>query len=555
MSEFTQNGPTFGHPYHNDPLLKSLLRRHLGSDVLRSVEADLTRFGDRLQGDVQGFALDAEANPPRLKSFDPWGKRVDEIITAPGWQALDRVSAEEGIVAIGYERQFAEYSRLVQFAKIYLFHPSSAYYTCPLAMSDGAAKLIEVHGDAALRERAFKHLTSRVPEKFWTSGQWMTEKSGGSDVSGSETRARLEDGGYRLYGTKWFTSATTSQMAMTLATVEGSKGLSLFYLELRDEEGALNNIEILRLKDKLGTKALPTAELHLRGARAQLVGEIGAGVRTIATLFNVTRIYNAHTTMGAWKRLMDLARDYAHKRVAFRKPLAHHPLHVKTLADLEVQFQAAFQLTLYTALLLGREECLQDEEAGKLLRLLTPVAKLYAAKRNMAATTELIESFGGVGYIEDSGLPKWLRDNQVLCIWEGTTNVLSLDVLRSLTKENTFPSFQTKVSVLLDRVNRDELTEAVSKVRAALEQLVSYVQSMPYLEAPAVESNARSFAMVLGDVMAAALLIDHAQACGVERFSKIAQRFAASLRLELDSHRSDDYEVLYGQGPGMIPSP
>lgn len=559
MSDFFQTGPELKNTFELDPVLQQLLKRKLPQKILEEVNKDFHRFGERLISDLLAFSDDAEANPPKLVSHDPWGRRIDEIVTSNGWKELDKVSAEEGIVATGYERKFGHYSRLIQFAKIFLYHPSSAYYTCPLAMTDGAAKLIEDYGDEELKKGAFSHLTSRDPNHFWTSGQWMTEKSGGSDISNTETIARKENGEYRLYGVKWFTSATTSQMAMTLArieddkrqTIEGSRGLSLFYLELRDGEGKLQNIEIQRLKDKLGTKALPTAELQLKGVPAKLVGEVGAGVKTIATLFNVTRIYNACTTMGAWKRLMDLARDYAEKRQAFGKTLNKQPLHLKNLAHLEVQYQASFHLAMYVAELLGIDEVGTDkhdkERVNKLLRFFTPIAKLYTAKNNIIATSELVESFGGAGYVEDTGIPKWLRDNQTLTIWEGTTNVLSLDVLRSMAKEDAFKHFASEVSDKLHALEKSDLSEPVAHVTKAFKATCDYAQQMPSKSKDEVESLAREFAFTCGNIMAAILLLEHAHETSDERAAKVAMRFCSSNLYTIGGYSTDDHQVVFAK--------
>lgn len=559
MNDFFQTGPELKNTFDLDPVLQQLLKRKLPQDVLEEVYKDFHRFGERLTSDVLAFSDDAEANPPKLVSHDPWGRRIDDIVTSNGWKQLDKVSAEEGIVATGYERKYGQYSRLIQFAKIFLYHPSSAYYTCPLAMTDGAAKLIEDYGDDELKKGAFTHLTSKDPNHFWTSGQWMTEKSGGSDISNTETIARKENGEYRLYGVKWFTSATTSQMAMTLArieddkgqTIEGSRGLSLFYLELRDADGKLQNIEIQRLKDKLGTKALPTAELQLKGVPAKLVGKVGAGVKTIATLFNVTRIYNACTTMGAWKRLMDLARDYAEKRQAFGKTLDKQPLHLKNLAHLEVQYQASFHLAMYVAELLGINEVGGDkhdkERVNKLLRFFTPITKLYTAKNNIIATSELVESFGGAGYVEDTGIPKWLRDNQTLTIWEGTTNVLSLDVLRSMVKEDAFKHFAAEVSDKLHALEKSDLSEAVARVTKAFQATCDYAQQMPSKSKEEVESLAREFAFTCGNIMAAILLVEHAHETRDERASKVAMRFCASYLYTIGDYSTDDHQVVFGK--------
>src|SRR5690554_2359544 len=342
--DFIQEGPKLHHPYLSDKLLQALLVRYLPSEFQKEVQEDLTRFGTRVIDEMEELSQEAERITPVHVPYDPWGKRIDEIKVTPAWNRLHEIAAEEGIVAIGYERKQKEFSRLYQFAKLYLYHPSSAIYSCPLAMTDGAARLIELFGTEGMKERALKFLTSRDPEKFWTSGQWMTEKSGGSDVSGTSTIAKKEGEQYKLYGIKWFTSATTSQMAMTLAHVEGDDKLSLFYLELRDEEGNLNGMQINRLKDKMGTKALPTAELTLSGVPAVLVGEQGKGIKTIATLFNITRLYNACCAVGYMRRGLSLALDYSTKRKAFGRAIIDHGLHAHTLSELQVFYEACMMM-------------------------------------------------------------------------------------------------------------------------------------------------------------------------------------------------------------------
>jgi putative acyl-CoA dehydrogenase len=371
-----------------------------------------------------------------------------------GWRRLEHAAATEGIVASAYERKFGEFSRVYNAALLYLFHSSSAFVSCPLAMTDGAARAIELYGSPEMKARAFRHLTSRNPAEFWTSGQWMTERSGGSDVSGTATLARPVAGSagwdFQLDGVKWFTSALTSQMALLLARTEGaesgSRGLSLFYVELRDERGRLKNIEVLRLKEKLGTKALPTAELLLKGTPAQLIGEPGGGVKKISSLFNITRVYNAVCATSHLRRALDLAQSYSQKRVAFGRKIAEHPLHARTLDNLELQFEKCFALTFFVAHLLGRQECgTASSEDLLLLRALTPIAKAYTARQCMAGVSEVVEIFGGAGYVEDSGIPRLLRDAQVFSIWEGTTNVLALDFLRAVEKESVAPALKVKV--------------------------------------------------------------------------------------------------------------
>jgi len=460
VSDFYQQPPRLENAYDSDPLLRAFLEGRLPADELVEVGRDLHQFGERVIGEIARWGDEAESQPPRHIPYDPWGRRVDDIWVSDGWRALDRASAEEGLVAIGYERRYGERSRLHQMAKLYLFHPSSATYSCPLAMGDGAARFLEVYGDRN-DERvraAFTHLTSRDPADFWTAGQWMTERSGGSDVSQTSTIARRDDanGCFRLSGTKWFTSATTSQMALTLARIEGApaggRGLSVFLVELRDATGALRGIRINRLKDKLGTRALPTAELTLDGAPARLVGGEGDGVRKIATLFNVTRVYNAVAAVGGMRRAIALANAYARVRVAFGERLIDHPLHRATLLDLEARCRLCFFLAFRVVELIGKEECGTATDAElAMLRLLTPVAKLYTAKQAVIVASEVLEAFGGAGYIEDTRLPRLLRDAQVLPIWEGTTNVLSLDVWRAIERTGAFEPWRDDVADRLER--------------------------------------------------------------------------------------------------------
>lgn len=481
MEGFFQDGPRLDNQYDSDAVLRSYLRWKLPPAVLAEVEPDLRRFGGRVVGDILALADAAEACPPRHVPYDAWGRRVDEVVVSDAWRALDRVAAEEGLVARAYERSHGSLSRVDQMARLYLFHPSSATYSCPLAMADGAARFLELHGDEQTRH-AFDHLTTRDPARFWTSGQWMTERTGGSDVSHTSTIARPDrHGRFRLYGTKWFTSATTSQMAMTLARIEGApsgnRGLSVFLIELRDANGKLQGICVNRLKEKLGTRALPTAELTLDGAPARLVGGAGDGVRKIACLLNVTRVYNAVAAVAGMRRALALARDYAGRRVAFGSRLADQPLHAETLADLDARFRASFLLTFRVVELLGREECGEATEAElAILRLLTPVAKLYTGKQAVVVASEALESFGGAGYIEDTGVPRLLRDAQVLPIWEGTTNVLSLDVWRAIERTDALPPWLADLRARMDCVRTPALGDAAARVVGAAERIERFVE-------------------------------------------------------------------------------
>lgn len=537
MSEFFQSPPVLSNQYVDDALLRSYLACTAPADVLAAIEPELVALGERAAGEWLELAEGAETDLPRLVPYDAWGRRIDRIETSEAWRAFERISAIEGFVARGYERAYGAFSRVDHFARLYLFAPSSATYSCPLAMSDGAARCLELLGTDARLRAAFAHLTARDPAQFWTAGQWMTERTGGSDISGTSTIAKRDGDGFRLFGTKWFTSATTSQMALTLARPEGaeagSRGLSLYYLELRDDAGLPNHLRLLRLKDKLGTRALPTAELELDGTPAWLVGGEGHGVRKIATVLTITRVYNALAAVAGMRRAVALARDYARRRTAFGSPLGDHPLHADTLAAMQVELAGCFLLVFRVVELLGLTELGMASDAdARLLRLLTPVAKLYTGKRAVAVASEAIEAFGGAGYIEDTGLPRLLRDAQVLPIWEGTTNVLSLDVWRALAAEpDGIDALCAEVNARLDRVTSGDLSESATRVRAGSSKLAHATARLAAASSDDRESAARRFAFGIAQVTAGALLVEHAHRCRSmpigARLADAARRWAA----------------------------
>ena len=320
---FQQSPPTLGNQYEDDRVLRSYLARVLPETMLSEIEPSLRELGRLAGGDLYQMQLADRLNEPTLTQWDAWGNRIDTVEVTPLWREAERIAVDYGLVATAYEQKHGSLSRVHQCALAYLFTPSTDIYSCPLAMTDGAARTLLSSGNQALIDRAVPHLISRNPEDFWTAGQWMTELTGGSDVGLSETIAKLnvtrnskpETRNWVLYGNKWFASAITSQIALTLARPEGNppggRGLALFYLELRDESGRLRNIQINRLKDKLGTRKVPTAELTLVGTPAQLVKGPTDGVRNIAPLLNITRLWNGISAVALMRRGLALALDYA----------------------------------------------------------------------------------------------------------------------------------------------------------------------------------------------------------------------------------------------------
>lgn len=537
-SGFVQQMPKLNNEFTDDIFLQNYLRTYFPADSLKEITPDLTTFGKRTATEFIEWARDAEVNKPQLVQFDAWGNRVDEINVSQGWLNLEKVAAEDGLVAIGYERKYGEHSRLYQFVKLYLYTASSAIYTCPLAMTDGAARLIEVFGNDFLKREVFTGLTSRNPQQFKTSGQWMTERTGGSDVSRSMTFATPEGEDYILRGHKWFTSAITANVAFTLASTEQPEAgkralLSLFYLPIRHADGKLNGIEVEALKDKLGTRALPTAQLLLTGAKAKMVGEKGKGVRTIATLFNITRIYNTISAVSYLRRAYSLSKAYSAMREAFGQKIENHTLHRKTLREMEMAYQGNALFAFFVSRLLGKEECNTATESEKeLLRFLTPVAKLYTAKQSIKYASEHIEVFGGIGYLEDSGIPVMLRDVQTLSIWEGTTNVLSLDMLRAAEKENGLQAFYVFTQNIFSGATLPETENLKKALQQKSDSFFAFVKSLQ-TDAERVAA-ARDMAFYVAELTIALLWLDFLQT------NYAAENYAATLQYLLRYTMNED---------------
>ncbi len=533
---FLQDPPRPGDPWATDRVLRAYLARKLPADVLAAATPSLREMAALAAGPLLDLLERGRESRPALTSWDAWGRRVDSIELTPLWRETLPLAARSGLVALPYERPWGEHSRVVQFALDYLFEPSSGVTSCPLAMTDAAAKTLSLSGNRELAARALPRLTSRDPASFWTSGQWMTERIGGSDAGAAETVARFDGTSWRLEGVKWFTSATTSEMALTLArpvgNPPGGAGLALFYLETRLADGSPNGITIRRLKEKLGTWMVPTAEVGLDGAVAVPVQGLDGGVKAISTMLNVTRLWNSVTAAAGMRRAVSLARDWAFRRSAFGGPLAEKPLYLETLADLSAESEGAFHLAFRLAELTGREEGRTLDEPGTaLLRALTPIAKATTGRQAVAVASGAIEAFGGAGYVEDTGLPRLLRDAQVLPIWEGTTDVLSLDLLRALGRTG-LPPLEREVELHVNGANDAALAAPADVARAAVAHARRWLDGASG-ERAALEAGARRLALTLGRALELAYLVSAALASPSDpRPTAAARRFA---RLGVDS--------------------
>jgi len=561
---FFQAPPKLLNQFNDDEALRRALNLFLPSRICESIKPDMSSFGDKvISPQVLNWVLDAERNTPYVKTFDSWGRRRDELITTEGWRELQALGISEGMVSIPYENPYAEYSRVYHFAKYALWCGSAAWVNCPSLMCDGVASLFRRHltnsclppQQQTILQSAYDRLTSRDPAKAWTTGQWMTERPGGSDVSMTETLATLSPsdlptgskatdgnplGPWRIDGFKWFSSATDANMMVMLARTP--KGISTFFapmrrtLDKRDVLGndtELNGVRIQRLKNKLGTRALPTAELELKGVRAWLVGEEGRGTKEIAMVLNIARIHNGVTAIGFWGRGLGIVRAFTRVRVVGGRPLWERTAFMNNVARMHVEYRANVLFNLFVAGLLGVVE--QEKIAafaGKpqeikeglglipglegllmaehLLRLLTPTLKGHCAKTSIAGLQECMECLGGVGYLENDdmqfNIARLYRDANILPIWEGTTDMMAddsvlrvlfgklrLEVIQSfegwvtsvlsqvqekghfLQQSNAVERWWTEINNLVKTASRDD---AELKSRAAMGKIVDIVQGL-----------------------------------------------------------------------------
>lgn len=438
--------------YTTTPSLPLTLLRHLPPTLppstLHKIFTSLSSLSHRTSTlhTTTASALSSPAAEPSLRQYSAWGTRIDALTLHPAWHALKAAACAEALVADSYARGRAWLHasvRLYAFAKVLVFSPGTKVVLCPVSMTDGAARVLEVHGTAA-QKAVLGRLTSGEAERAWAAGQWMTERAGGSDVSGTESVAVPVERGvpkpgdaFVLDGFKWFSSGVDGEVALALARIEGEEKLSLFLVRLRDEQGRLNGIKVHRLKDKLGTRFLPTAELELEGCKAELVGTPGEGVKCISEVLNITRIYSAAGGVAGLAYGLSLSATFAQTRMVGGTKLSELALHTHSLWRIAVLQRALMQVFFSAVGLLGKSECgVAKEEEKVLLRLYTPVLKAFTAARASEAMLGLVDSFGGQGYMEDSGLgvAEMLRDLTVERIWEGTAEVLSMDVVRVMVK-------------------------------------------------------------------------------------------------------------------------
>jgi acyl-CoA dehydrogenase len=339
-----------------------------------------------------------------------------------------------------------------KYALTYLFVQAEFGLCCPLSMTDSLTRTLRKFGAPALVERYLPRLTTQAFDDLYQGAMFMTEQGAGSDVAATATRAVPDGDAYRLHGDKWFCSNPDADLAMVLARIDGApagmKGVSLFLLPHKLEDGSANAYRIIRLKDKLGTRSMASGEISLNGARAFLVGEAGRGFQQMADMVNNSRLSNGVRAAGLMRRAVSEALFIARERRAFGRRLTDMPLMRRQLLKLLLPAEAARTMVFQTAEALRRSDA-GETDAYPLVRILTPLIKFRACRDARKVAGDAMEVRGGCGYIEDWADPRLVRDAHLGSIWEGTSNIVALDVLRAIRREGSLTALDQHLRGLL----------------------------------------------------------------------------------------------------------
>ncbi|MDO9413584.1 MAG: isovaleryl-CoA dehydrogenase [Pseudolabrys sp.] len=515
------NQPPPLEPYNlfaSDVVLRDAVRR----EGAGWAEGDLDALGVTLgKPETVKLGFDANRNPPQLRTLDRYGHRLDEVEFHPSWHELLAIALRAGLHSSPWAHPQPG-AHVARAAGTYLLNQIESGVYCPVAMTYGAVPTLKHAPDIAatwlpkIYGRDYDKRFMPVSDKSSTLlGMGMTENQGGSDLRTNVTRAvPAGDGSYRLHGHKWFMSAPMCDAFLVLAQTD--RGLSCFLLPRRTPDGVRNAIHIIRLKDKLGNKSNASSEVEFVGAYAQLIGEEGRGIPTIIEMGNHTRLDCCIGSSSLMRQALAQAVHHAQHRTAFQKKLIDQPLMTNVLADLALESEAATVLTMRLARAYDEE----GEAAQVFRRVLTPAAKFWICKRTPMVTLEAMEVLGGAGYIEESIMPRLYREAPVNSIWEGSGNVMCLDVLRAIGR-----------TANASDVLRQELSGSSNpRLNAFVGRLEKRMTGADRND----EAQARVLARDLVLAMQAALLIKYAPAA-------VADAFCAS---RLDGESGDAFGML-----------
>ena len=513
-----------------DPDLSFLLQRHLSEEDYERALLILTDMGAVASQRMDELAQIANRQGPVLMQFDKRGQRVDEVIFHPAYRELERIAYQDFAIAACSHRDDApgwpgKVPQPVKFALGYLGMQAEAGVFCPVSMTDALARVLERYGSEPLKRRFLTGLTALTMAELNQGAMFLTEKQGGSDVGLTSTVAKprlsnnISENGlqpeWELWGDKWFCSNVSADLILTLARPEGAlggtRGLGLFLVPKLLDDGMHNAYTINRLKDKLGTRSLATGEVTLQGAQAYLVGNRERGFVQMTEMINLTRIWAAIGSLAAMRRSYLEALVHTRGRIAFGRPLAEHPLMRRQLVDLLIEVEGCAALAFETTAVLERVDRHGVEEDRRLLRILTPLCKYYIPKRGEYVTLEALEMRGGNGYVEDWVNPRLLRDAIVNVVWEGSSNVIVLDVLRVIEREGAGAALYHMVHTRLQSLQHPVVAPVAQQMLALVSQLAERLQELTSLDHESAQLPMRGMVERMVQLTIVTLLLEQAQ--------------------------------------------
>jgi alkylation response protein AidB-like acyl-CoA dehydrogenase len=462
--------------YRADPALARLMRLYLPAQLAAHLQPHLDRLGALAGGYLDTLAGIADRNPPVLHHRTRTGQDRQWIEKHPAYTEMERLAfGEYGIAALSHRPGVLGWAdKLPPIAKyllVFLFSQAEFGLMCPVSMTDSLSRTLAKYGNPDLVARYLPALISQDLDTLTQGAMFMTEQGAGSDVGATTVRAdQGADGEWRLTGEKWFCSNADAALAMVLArpagAPAGTRGLGLFLLPRTLPDGSPNAYRIVRLKDKLGTRSMASGEIRLEGAVAWPVGDLNAGFRQMADMINNSRLSNGVRAAGMMRRAVTEALYVAHRRTAFGRKLVELPLMRRQLAKLLVRAEQARSMMFQTAEALRRADA-GDNDAYALLRILTPLIKFRACRDARVVTGDAMEVRGGVGYIEEWPDARLLRDAHLGSIWEGTSNIVALDVLRAARREGSLEALGRHLRGLLeDAPGLPEAAELLARATA-----------------------------------------------------------------------------------------
>ncbi|MHA6799150.1 acyl-CoA dehydrogenase family protein [Bounagaea algeriensis] len=426
-----------------DPALPRLLDRFLSAEDRARITPVLTELGAMAAGELDELAATADANPPRLRQYSARGERIDEVDFHPAYARLTQVAFERfGLAAMSHRSGVLGWPtpvpHTVKYALSYVFVQAEFGVACPLSMTDSAARVLRLFDPENYADE-IAALSSPSVDGLATGAMFMTEKQGGTDIAQTSTEAVDHGTHWTLRGHKWFASNVSADIILTLARVpgqgEGTRGLGMFLVPRLRPDGSRNGYRIDRLKDKLGARSMASGEVTLDEAYARPVGTLTRGFHQMAEMLNVSRLSNAMRSTALMRRAVLESVEHTRQRVVFGEALFDQPLMRATLLPMILDAEAALSLVLESAARLDEADA-GDANAHRLVRVLTPLAKHTVCKRARSVTGEAMEIRGGNGYVEDWVDPRLLRDAHLGSIWEGSSNVIALDVLRCMRQDS-----------------------------------------------------------------------------------------------------------------------